>query len=301
MSDLVPGSQNPADAAASQLPQFSLAELLLWMAGASVCLAAVYWLGCLGFAIATLGLITYVPYRAGLCSLMESGAVGLALASVIACMAPVGIHSREAARRSQCSNHLKQLGFALQNYHDTYGSFPPAYLTDAQGQPMHSWRVLLLPFVEEEALYKQYRFDEPWNGPNNSKLHDQMPRIFGCPSDKNSYSDMTSYLAVVGPNTAWPGEQATSMKDVTDAVSDTLLLAEARDTGIHWLEPRDFHVTQIAPTINPERGQGISSGHKEGAYILLIDCSVRYLADDLPADQLEAILSIAGGETVSLP
>src|SRR4051794_6845264 len=60
---------------------------------------------------------------------------------------------RHAARRMQCSNHLKQIGLALQNYHDDYGTLPPAYIADSTGKPIHSWRVLLLPYIEQKLLY----------------------------------------------------------------------------------------------------------------------------------------------------
>src|ERR1700690_1532678 len=87
------------------------------------------------------------------------------------------------ARRTECKNHLKQLALAMHNYHDTYGSFPPAYIPDKNGRPMHSWRVLLLPFLEFGPLYDQYRFDEPWNGPHNRELAKLPIALFHCPTD----------------------------------------------------------------------------------------------------------------------
>src|SRR6476469_182788 len=81
---------------------------------------------------------------------------------LVALLLPAVQAAREAARRMQCSNHLKQIGLALQNYHDTFGSLPPAYLADSQGKPIHSWRVLILPFLENTTLYDRYSFDEPW-------------------------------------------------------------------------------------------------------------------------------------------
>src|SRR5690349_21111160 len=75
--------------------------------------------------------------------------------------------ARLAAQRSSCNCNLKQIGLALHNYHDTYGSFPPAYVADAEGRPMHSWRVLILPFIDCNDLYKEYNFSEPWSSPDN--------------------------------------------------------------------------------------------------------------------------------------
>src|SRR5690242_17032670 len=79
---------------------------------------------------------------------------------------PAVQQAREAARRSQCKNNLKQIGLALHNYHETYGGLPPAFVADDQGRPMHSWRVLILPFLGEQALYNEYNLSEPWDGPN---------------------------------------------------------------------------------------------------------------------------------------
>ena len=86
--------------------------------------------------------------------------------------------AREAAFCVVCSNNLKQIAMALHMYNEQYGSFPPAYIADENGNPKHGWRVLILPFLDEQALYDKYDFDEPWNGPNNSKLADSMPPVY---------------------------------------------------------------------------------------------------------------------------
>src|SRR5262245_42706847 len=85
------------------------------------------------------------------------------------------MQAREVSWRSSCKCYLKQFGLALQNYHDTYGSFPPAFVLGPDGRPWHSWRVLILPFMECDPLYREYRFNEPWDGPNNRKLLAKMP------------------------------------------------------------------------------------------------------------------------------
>jgi hypothetical protein len=204
------------------------------------------------------------------------------------------------ARRTECKNHLKQLALAMHNYHDTYGCFPPAYIADKDGRPMHSWRVLLLPFMEFGALYKEYRFDEPWNGPHNSKLAELPIAVFRCPSDAGRETD-TNYLAVVGPKTVFPGEKAIKIADITDGTSNTILLVEAADSGINWLEPRDMSYVEAVRGINPKSGWGISSHHKGGAEVALADGSVRFLPDDTPPDQLPRMLQRDDGLPVSWP
>src|SRR5205823_3963476 len=132
--------------------------------------------------------------------------IGCALLAilVIGCLFifPARPPARDAARRMQCSNNLHNIALALQNYYDDHGSFPPAYIAAADGKPIHSWRVVLLPYLGQEDLYAKYSFDEPWNGPNNSKLHDRMLKIFRCPSQPEKQPRVhTSYLAVVGQET----------------------------------------------------------------------------------------------------
>jgi hypothetical protein len=109
--------------------------------------------------------------------------------------------AQDAGRRTQCKNNLRQIGLAMLNYHDVYGSYPPAYLADEDDRPMHSWRVLLLPYLEEEALYDQYDFDQPWDSPENLALANLMPQVYTCPSDMLATGSETSYTMVVGPDT----------------------------------------------------------------------------------------------------
>src|SRR5438105_1376638 len=92
------------------------------------------------------------------------------LATLAALLLPLVSSARPAARRNACGNNMKQIELALLNYHDANKSFPPAYVADAEGKPMHSWRVLILPYLERNDLYQQYDFNEPWNGPHNSRL-----------------------------------------------------------------------------------------------------------------------------------
>jgi hypothetical protein len=210
---------------------------------------------------------------------------------------------RRASLRSQCKNNLKQIGLALHNYADTYGSFPPAYIADENGRPMHSWRVLILPYLDQAPLYNQYRFDEPWDGPNNRKLASTILAVFNCPSDDHggtgNASTMTNYVAIVGPETPWPERGATKIRDITDGTSATLLVVEVANSGIHWMEPRDLHVVQMAPTVNAKSGQGISSRHTGGAQSLIADGAVRFVPESLSAEILRAWLTAHAGDESS--
>ncbi len=141
---------------------------------------------------------------------------------------------------------MRQIGVALNNYHNDHGTFPPAYLADKNGKPQHSWRVLILPYLAERALYEEYNFDEPWNGPNNSKLLDRMPPMYRYPSPFRDTKERTGacFVAVVGPETAWPGKTARKFADLRDAMYQTALLIEYDNESIPWLEPRDLEMDE---------------------------------------------------------
>src|SRR5882757_2755439 len=132
-------------------------------------------------------------------TLIELLVVIAIIAVLIALLLPAVQAAREAARRAQCMNNLRQIGLALHNYHDQYNTFPPAYVADATGKPMHSWRVLLLPQLGEGQLYSEYDFSEPWDGPNNSRLLTRMPRVYACPSHSTpGHETNTAYAGVFG-------------------------------------------------------------------------------------------------------
>lgn len=148
--------------------------------------------------------------------------------------------ARGNARYLTSVGHLKQLGLALHNYHDVFGTFPPPYIPDENGQPKHSWRVLILPYIEEQGLYDRYDFDEPWDGPNNILLIHERPMIFGNPGLSDEDATTTTYQAIAGPGTCFdPTGPAISMSQVTDGLANTLLLVENFGAPVVWTEPDD--------------------------------------------------------------
>jgi hypothetical protein len=301
---------NGRGSAARKPLQFSLRGLLIAMVGIATVLAILFQWGAIvgglcGFVVG-IALLVYAMWcdRA-----LASPAAVLAL--LAGCMSLLWIAAPvELSRRSACVVNLKQIALALHNYHDTYGTFPPAYVADEDGRPMHSWRVLILPFLESSDVYSKYRFDEPWDGPHNRLLADRMPYAYRCPSESRTSppSHMTSYVAVVGPETVWPGRSSRSLGELTDGAGNTLLVVESHCSGIHWMEPRDLSVYQMARTINARGGQGICSCHGASqrgsaglvAHAVLADASARVLPSDLAKDRLQALLTIAGGEDAPL-
>ena len=138
---------------------------------------------------------------------------------------------------------------ALRNYHDANGCFPPAFIADKNGKPMLSWRVLILPYMEQHALYKLYKFNEPWDGPNNKKLSAIALKEYVCPSDPTANTpnaNRTNYVAVLGPNAAWLGDKPRKLDEFAGKEADTIMVVEVADSGIAWAEPRDISLGALA-------------------------------------------------------
>jgi prepilin-type processing-associated H-X9-DG protein len=218
--------------------------------------------------------------------------------TLLGILALAAMSAREAARRSQCSCNFCGIHLALLNYHDTYGSLPPAYIADATGRPMHSWRVLILPFLEQPALYNRYDFIEPWDGPHNIKLLDQMPNIYACPSRSWDPTNLTSYVAITGKGTMFPGSEAVKLADITDRLADTLMVVEVSNVNITWTAPQDLDISTMSLRVNDPERPGISSRHPGGANIALGDGRYCFLREGIPKATLRALVTIAGGEGI---
>jgi prepilin-type processing-associated H-X9-DG protein len=216
----------------------------------------------------------------------------------IACMILPEVGSREASCRSTCVNNLKNLAIAMFRYHEANGCFPPAFIADQNGRPMHSWRVLLLPYLEHEDLYKQYKFNEPWDSPSNRKLTDCAVRGFRCLSAPHLGKPNTSYMMVVGPHTISDGPHSRKVSEITDGTSKTIMLVEVADSGVRWAEPKDLSFNDLEFKINNVDRPGIGSHHSGGANAAFCDGDVRLLDAATPPEQLKAMLTIDGGEKI---
>jgi prepilin-type processing-associated H-X9-DG protein len=228
------------------------------------------------------------------------------LALFLVCAGMVGFWSLAPSRgaggaspRSQCSNNLKQIGLAMHNYHDTFKSFPPAVISDQAGRPMRSWRVAILPFVEQAPLYDQYDFSQPWDGPNNRALHGTSIATYRCPEDVGSAPTETSYVMIVGPNTIGgePNEKV-SFANVKDGTSNTILAIEVGMSGIHWMEPRDVTVEEaVTFLINPAASE-FQQAHSGGANVLFADGSVHFVPDSTDPAMVRALLTCDDGQAI---
>lgn len=227
------------------------------------------------------------------------GAVLLCGGILAALLLPAVQAARQAARRNQCVTNLRQISLAMLNYHDVWNSFPPAYIADENGRPKHSWRVLILPYLEQQTLYDRYDFNEPWDGPHNSQLAALMPPVYACLTDSASTPGglTTNYAVIAGPGTLFDPDVPATMRAVTDGTSNTLLVVEASKAGINWMEPRDLDVNQMSFRVNGSPNE-ISSEHPGGAQAAFADGHVSFLQDSAAAQTLRALITKAGGEPI---
>jgi hypothetical protein len=229
------------------------------------------------------------------------------------------MQAREAGRRTSCLCRLHVLAMAFTSYQTEYGVFPPAYIGDSQGRPMHSWRVLLLPYLDGQGLYEKYDFTEPWDGPKNIKLLDEMPSVYACPSHTPRLpksatlplasimacgtavpsaalrNKCTSYAAVLGSRCAFRGADPVSESDISDGIGHTLLIGEVTDANILWTKPEDVDVAK-----HPQLGDrmGFSSEHPGIVIFAFADGRARCLSVTTPQTVVDALYTRNGREQI---
>ncbi len=152
---------------------------------------------------------------------------------------------RNAAARMQSTNNLKQIAIAMYNYYDTHGSFPPAAICDKKGKKLLSWRVAILPFIEQDALYKQFKLDEPWDSEHNKPLSAMLVKTYMDPRLPNS-TGATHYKVFVGKETPFDWTQSKKFNDITDGTSNTVMVVAAGD-AVPWAKPEDFEFDSTKP------------------------------------------------------
>ncbi len=221
--------------------------------------------------------------------------LGMATASVVSVAAAVLLSQAEkasdAAQASKCHGNFTAISTALRNYHERHGHFPPAYITGKDGKPAHSWRILLLETLDAQT-FEAYRFDEPWDGPNNQKHEGKMPTCYACPADPEEGGRWrTNYFVVVGSDTAFPGSKTVKLDDIKLPHSEAILVVEAVGQGVHWMEPRDLAVEAMSFEQNDPKKPSVSSNHKRGPGAYTVDGSMLWLAGFSP-DRLRAQLLI---------
>jgi beta-lactamase regulating signal transducer with metallopeptidase domain len=245
----------------------------------------------LGFAKKLLG-ATKIVQKGSQIELTMEGDAATTADGMIAIFAPALTASRSAAQRTAQANNLKQVMLALHNYHDAHGHFPPAVTIDKDSGVARSWRVEILPYLEEAALYEAYRKNEPWDSEANKIVLAKMPSIFRHPSQPSD-STFASIYASYGKGMMFEkGDKAgTKLRDITDGTSNTIAIVEAK-RDIPWTKPEDIEIDATAKEL-PEFGfvpEGWQTGFGDG--------SVRFISKSIDVELYLKLLTRAGGEVV---
>lgn len=210
---------------------------------------------------------------------------------LVALLLPAVQSAREAARRTQCVNNLTQIGLALHNYEDGNEHLPKPAILDKAGKPLLSWRVAILPYLNEEGLYRKFKLDEPWDSPHNRALLQEMPVVYRCPSRRDSNTQTTNYRVLVGPGAVFESGNEFKFDDIKDGLSNTLLVVESADP-VEWTKPDDLTFDpDAAPSL-----MGAGSEHPGGFNALRADNSIRFFKLPLDPKLFRGLITRAGGD-----
>lgn len=213
------------------------------------------------------------------------------LALLVGVLLPAPGSCPPATPRIRCANNLRQVALAVRSYAHKYNSLPPAYTVDAAGRPLHSWRTLILPDMDEQALYDSIDLTKSWDDPANARALAATPSIYRCP-ELAGPPTATTYLAIAAPGGCMAPGAPRRLADVTDAHGSTLLLIEAADNAaVPWMAPRDAQVPSLQML-----GKARELPHDGGVNACCVDGSARFLDGDTTPAALRALITIEGGD-----
>ncbi|TWT78047.1 hypothetical protein Pla123a_08360 [Posidoniimonas polymericola] len=234
------------------MPRFSITALL--------------WL----FALVAAGMTTFGPVLGAICSAvvliqavnLKNKKVHLGW-KVLAMLSPLwvgpfftGVFDRNLqVDHRTCEQRVGTIVNAMLSYADDHGALPPPVVRNADGDALHSWRVLLLPYLGEQELYDAYDFSQPWDSPHNLALAERIPDVYRCPGNEALDHLPTTYLGapgmlasnyfvVVGPHTAFPEGDGRPLSELTDGLAATALVVETADRNRCWLDPDYLTVSE---------------------------------------------------------
>jgi hypothetical protein len=206
--------------------------------------------------------------------------------------------AREAARRNVVSNEMRQIGIAFMNHAVAHGDrYPAAANYDKEGKALLSWRVHVLPYLEQKALYDQFRLDEPWDSEHNKKLLPKMPNVYADPNDPNlAKAGKTRLLVPTGKAAIFDGKEGPKITSITDGTANTIMAVEVHpDKAVEWTKPDDLEIDPAQPL------KGLERARANGFQALFADGSVRLIADNIDLVVLRAMFTPRGGEAVQVP
>lgn len=207
-------------------------------------------------------------------------------------LAPMVKQAQQDAHRQQTMNNFKRLALAMHNFHDNHGFLPGKYTVDAKGRPLLSWRVTLLPYLEQAPLYAKFKLDEPWDSEHNRPLAEQMPKVFAIAGDDLPAGKSRIRLPVIAGG-LWSGEgPPRTLRDITDGTSATVWIATApKSAAVAWTKPDNWELDEA-------RMKELFFGDQPYAVSGYADGSVHVLTPAIADKTLKALLTMAGREVV---
>lgn len=212
------------------------------------------------------------------------GVIGAVLAAVGYALASAVDNVREAAERSSCN--LGGVAMAFHNYQEDHGHLPPAIVRASDGTPLHSWRVLLLPYIEEDSLYKEFRLDEPWDSPHNIHLLPRMPRSYQPPGRQAAKIPPHHTVLHVFVGKGTPFEEGRKLR-INNGGEQTLLFVEAGE-AVPWTMPHElsYDAERPLPPLRPLFRNGFRS--------CLVGCSYHFISNNTPETDLRELITRKG-------
>jgi RNA polymerase sigma factor (sigma-70 family) len=199
-----------------------------------------------------------------------------------------------AKARAQSRLNLKGMALAMHNFHDTMGYFPPPAIYSKDGKPLLSWRVAILPYVEQDALYRAFKLDEPWDSEHNKKLLAQMPKIYAPVGGvKTKVPHSTFYQVFAGKGTAFEPGQKIRLVDITDGSSNTIMVVDAA-TPVPWTKPEDLAY------VEDQKLPKLGGLFPDVFHAVFCDGQVYTLTKKFDELTMRAVITRAGGEVISL-
>lgn len=213
-------------------------------------------------------------------------------------------------QRSDAIRNIEKIAAALNAYAADHGVYPPPQIRTADGKPMHSWRVLILPYLDQQSLFNEYDLDQPWDSPRNYAIVDRMPAVYRG-SRGSVFGTDTPYYLITGLGTLFPpappgnptiGFRSLGPKDVIDNPGQTLLIVEAAsppNSMLVWTQPIDLDIGQMRGTIGGSPGLEIGGITEGGATVATIDGRGHFIDEATSPQTVMALVTIAGGEPLA--
>ncbi len=192
-------------------------------------------------------------------------------------------------RPDNSENKMKAIAVALVRYEATYNVFPAAYTVDKNGKPLLSWRVLILPYLGHDALYKEFHLDEPWNSEHNNRLVYRMPKAYKSLESNVASDGKTNFLTAHGEQTVFPGKKGISLSEISNAFTKTITAVEVSDEkAVTWTQPDDLQLNESDPL------NGVVGLHRGCFVAAFVDGHVDIVPETINPQAVKAMFSRNG-------